>query len=354
MSLPFVLAPARRLALALAFGAGLAVLASCGGSVSRVSTFQPTRMVSFGDEVSAVVAGSAATSPIGASDNGLKYSINFLKLDATTSLPVEPHVVDCTLGPLWNQVVAQSFGFVFAQCNPNALPVTADVVATQGATVTDVEAQVAAYRLAKGFDSKVLVTIMAGLADVLNAYKTTYLGGARSAAALAQATADVQNAGTRLGNLVNAITANGQGGRVIFATMPDLGFSPYAITEEAATAGSQQVLTDLTTAFNSELRLTVVNDGRYAGLVAADEVIDVMAKNPLTFALTNAAVGGCTVAATLPNCDQTTLITATASDGTTIATTPSLHLWADDTRPGSNWHARVGSAADSRARNNPF
>jgi phospholipase/lecithinase/hemolysin len=356
MSLPFVLVPARRLALALAFGAGLAVLASCGGSVSRVSTFQPTRMVSFGDEVSAVAAGSASSTPISAADNGLKYGINFLKVDATTGLPVVPNVIDCTLAPLWNQVLAQSFDFVFAQCNPNARPVTADVVATPGATVSDVEAQVAAYRTAKGFDSKVLVTIMAGLADVKTAYTGTYLAGGRSATARALAIAQVQAAGTRLGNLVNAITADGQGGRVIYATTPDLGYSPYAIKEEAAPggAGSRQMLTDLTKEFNSQLRLTVTNDGRYAGLVAADEVIQVMAKNPSSFSLANVTLGGCLVTATLPNCDQSTLITATATDGSTVATTPSQHLWADDTRPANNWHGRVGSAADSRARNNPF
>jgi phospholipase/lecithinase/hemolysin len=352
MSLPFVLVPARRLALALTFGASLAVLASCGGSVSRVSTFQPTRMVSFGDEVSAVGTGGTST-------DGLKYSINSFKIDATTGVAAVPNVTDCSLAPVWNQVLAQSFGFVFAQCNPNAVPaasLTADLVAVPGATVADVEVQVATYRTTKGFDSKVLVTIMAGLADVKSAYTDIYVAGGRSATALALATAQAQSAGIRLGNLVNSITAEGQGGRVIYATTPDLGFSPYAIKEEAAPggAGSRQVLTDLTAAFNSQLRLTVTNDGRYAGLVAADEVIQVMAKNPVSFALSNVTLGGCLTTATLPNCDQNTLITATAADGSTVATTPSAHLWADDTHPANNWHGRVGSAADSRARNNPF
>ncbi len=353
MSLPFVLVPARRLALALAFGAGLAVLAACGGSVSRVSTFQPTRMVSFGDEVSAVGTNGTST-------DGLKYSINFLKLDAVTGLPVTPQVVDCALAPVWNQVLAQSYGFVFAQCNPTALPaasLTADLVAVPGATVADVEAQVTAYANAagKGFDSQVLVTIMAGRKDVLDAYDQIKLaGGVGNAAAVATANATVSAAGRRLGELVNAITAEGQGGRVIYATTPDLGFSPYAIKEDAVTPGSRQVLTDLTKELNAQLRLTVINDGRYAGLVAADEVIQVMAKNPASFGLANVTLGGCLATAALPTCDQSTLITATAADGSTVATTPSQHLWADDTRPANSWHVRVGNAADSRARNNPF
>lgn len=349
MPLPFVLVPARRLALALAFGAGLAVLAACGGSVSRVSTFQPTRMVSFGDEVSAVGTNGTST-------DRLKYSINFLELDAVTGLPVTPQVVDCALAPVWNQVLAQSYGFVFAQCNPTgASTFTADFLAVPGATVTDVEAQVAAYRGAKGFDPNVLVTIMAGRKDVLDAYDQIKLaGGVGNAGAVATATATMAAAGRRLGELVNAITAEGQGGRVIYATTPDLGFSPYAIAEEAVTPGSRQVLTDLTKELNAKLRLTVINDGRYAGLVAADEVIQVMAKNPASFGLANVTLGGCLATAALPTCDQNTLITAIAADGSTVATTPSQHLWADDTRPANSWHVRVGNAADSRARNNPF
>ncbi|MEY2688563.1 MAG: hypothetical protein RL375_2761 [Pseudomonadota bacterium] len=348
MSLPSVLVPARRLGVALAVGAGLAVLASCGGSVSRVSIFEPTRMVSFGDEVSAVGTD-------GTSDDGLKYSINAYKLDAS-NVPVVPNVTDCKLAPTWNQVVAQSFGFVYRQCKTDpALTDTADFKAVPNATVTDVEAQVSAYRAAKGFDNKVLVTVMAGLADVLHAYNTTYVGtGGRTPAALALAVAEVQVAGTRLGNLVNAITAEGQGGRVIYATMPDLGYSPFAIKQEAATPGSQAVLTTLTFEFNEKLRTTVQNDGRYAGLVAADEVVQVMAKNPSTFSLTNVTVGGCVAATALPNCTPVTLIKNTAADGTVTDTTPTAHLWADDTRPATTWHARVGSAADSRARNNPF
>lgn len=345
MSLPFVLVPARRLALALTFGASLAVLASCGGSVSRVSTFQPTRMVSFGDEVSAVGTGGTST-------DGLKYSINVFKLDANGG--AIPGVTDCAQAPVWNQVLAQSFGFVFAQCNPNAVPaasLTADLVAVPGATVADVEVQVATYRATKGFDSKVLVTIMAGLADVLNAYNTTYVGGGRTLAALNQATADVTDAGLRLAQLVNAITDSGQGGRVIYGFMPDLGVSPFATKQEALTPGSKATLVALSKAFNDTMRINVTNDGRYAAPVFAHEKIQAMTNpvNSLGFGVTNLTAGACTVA--LPNCRQDTLILA--ADGVT-ATTPSVHVWADDTHPGTNWHARVGSEADSRARNNPF
>ena len=41
------------------------------------------------------------------------------------------------------------------------------------------------------------------------------------------------------------------------------------------------------------------------------------------------------------------LVSGAASSGTT-------YLWADAKVPGPNWQARVGSAALSRARNNPF
>jgi phospholipase/lecithinase/hemolysin len=214
--------------------------------------------------------------------------------------------------------------------------------------------------LAKGFDAKVLVTVMAGLNDVLQAY-TTYktqaaVPGATDAdkvAALATATAMLQDAGIRLGKLVNGITNEGKGGRVIYATTPDLGLSPLALKDEVVTPGSSKILTDLTFAFNERFRVTVQNDGRYAGLVAADEVVQVMFKNPSSYSLVNISSGGCTAA--LPDCTPATLNdTTTATDGTVTLGAPGVYLWADDSRPGSNWHSRVGGAADSRARNNPF
>jgi hypothetical protein len=252
---------------------------------------------------------------------------------------------------VWNQVVAQSFGFVFAQCNPSASPVTADFLAVPGATEADVEAQVSAYRAAKGFDSKVLVTILAGLADVLKAYNTTYVRGGRTLAALNQATAEVTSAGLRLAQLINAIADKGQGGRVVYAFMPDLGVSPFALKEETAAPGSQAALVALSKAYNDKMRVNVVNDGRYAAEVVSHETIEAMTDptKTLTYGVTNLTAGACTVA--LPNCTEANLILA--ADGVT-ATTSSVHVWADDTRPATNWHARVGSAAASFARNNPF
>ena len=43
--------------------------------------------------------------------------------------------------------------------------------------------------------------------------------------------------GKTLGTLVNTITASGNGGRVLYATPPDIGYSPFAASE-VASAGS--------------------------------------------------------------------------------------------------------------------
>jgi hypothetical protein len=43
-----------------------------------------------------------------------------------------------------------------------------------------------------------------------------------------------------------------------------------------------------------------------------------------------------------------------AADGSTTDGNTTNRLWADDLRPGPNWHAQVGSDAVGRADANPF
>lgn len=315
-----------------------ALLVACGGNVSRVAPFVPTRFVSFGDELSVLTA------------TGTKYSINALTADTTDAAGT----LDCHLLPIWNQSLASTFGFAFTGCQPTTGTAVAATLAAQlNARVADVQAQVAAYRTAQGFDSHTLVTVMAGSHDLLDAYQTLYVGGGRSDSAKNAALAAANAAGVALGNLVNQIADEGAGGRVVWATPPNLGYSPFAIAEEAATPGSQQVIKDLFTAFNKAYRLEVINDGRYVGLVAADEIIVGMMNKDANVAsavygVTNQKTAGCTTA--LPDC---TPLTLTDTSGTT-AGNPTIHVWADNLHPGSNWQVRAGTLARSRALNNPF
>jgi hypothetical protein len=340
MTLPRFLAPARRHARSLLLAA-LATLAACGGSVSRVEVFAPTAFVSFGDELSYLES------------DGRKYSINIFatvtNADGTVSNTTS---FNCAAAPVWNQSLAASFNFAFGACNPGLAGVrTADLRSAPGATVAQVAAQVAAYRseAGKGFTPRTLVTVMAGLHDVLDAYEVYRTGGPTEAKRLA-AMAVVTAAGKQLGDLVNAIADNGRGGRVIYSSIPDLQYSPLAVAHEAAAPGSLLMLRDLSAAFNTSFRITVLDDGRYAGVVLGDELMQILGKFG-GFALP--AVSPCTKA--LPDCSPSTLTdVVTNADGTKTDGTATAHLWADATRPGITWHSRVASLAESRARNNPF
>ncbi|MEY4909943.1 MAG: hypothetical protein RL260_3661 [Pseudomonadota bacterium] len=303
-----------------------ALLGGCGGSSSRVENYVPTRLVAFGDELSLINA------------NGSKYSVNALKADAVT--------FDCAAYPVWPQVVADSYGMVFAECNPNAVATTVAVMkASVGAKVADVAAAVAAFQATSVFTPQTLVTVMAGQHDILAAY-AAYNAGTLTRA---QAKTQVAAVGKTLGALVNRMANQGSGARVLYSTPPNLGYAPYATAEVTRTSDADRatLLKELTIDFTEGLRLEVTNDGRYAGLVTADELTISMSDPTklLAYALTNTADAACTTA--LPACTTATLVTAAAGVGTT-------YLWADAQHPGALFQSRVGLAALNRARNNPF
>lgn len=306
----------------------LATLSGCGGSSSRVEAYVPTRLVAFGDELSLI------------SPTGRKHSVNALKADGVT--------VDCATYPVWPQVVADGYGMVFAECNPNAVATTVAVMkASAGAKVADVVAAVAAYQATAVFTPQTLVSVMAGQHDILAAYAAYNAGTLTRVQAKAQVTA----AGKTLGTLVNTMANQGSGARVLYATPPNLGYSPYATAEVTRTGDADRLtlLRELTLDFITGLRLEVVNDGRYAALITADELgLNLGDTTKLAVnALTNVTDAVCLATAALPDCSTATLVSGAGG----VATT---YLWADAQHPGVTFQARVGITALNRARNNPF
>jgi outer membrane lipase/esterase len=301
------------------------LLGGCGGS-SRVEDYVPTQVVAFGDELSLI------------GTNGSKYSVNALQSDGVT--------LDCATYPVWPQVVASGYGMVFAECNPNSATTTAAVMkASVGAKVADVAAAVAAFQTTSTFTPQTLVTLMAGQHDILAAYSAYDAGTLGRALALTQVAA----AGKALGALVNTVANQGSGGRVLYSTPPNLAYAPFAAAEVLRTGDTDRttLLNELTLAFTAALRLEVLNDGRYAALITADELTISMsdATKMTTYALTNLVDPVCTTA--LPNCTTSTMATGAAG----VAT---AYLWADAQHPGVSFQSRVGLAALNRARNNPF
>jgi phospholipase/lecithinase/hemolysin len=304
----------RRVLCSLALAAALA---GCGGGTSQFEPFAPEQYVVFGDETSVIRA------------DGRRYTVNPL---------TSAGALDCAAEPIWVQTVASRFSFVFRECNPNAATeFKALMRASNGAKVDDLKAQIDAQLAAGGFAAKSLVTVLVGANDVLEAYAGY---PQRSEEEL---TADLRARGERVAAQVNRLVDLGT--RVIVSTVPDLGLSPYALQQKAAFADTDRaaLISRLTAALNGRIRINILNDGRFVGLVLGDEVVQSMARLPAAFGVANATDVLCTQP--LPDCTSQTLV----SSG--VATT---WLWADDRHLAFIGHSRLGVLAVARAVGNPF
>ena len=154
--------------------------------------------------------------------------------------------------------------------------------------------------------------------------------------------------GVALAEQVNRVAEIG--GKVLIATVPDLGLTPFAVKEEQVSPGAAAVLTALSAAFNAGMRENILNDGHRIGLVLLDERLSLYAKSPTSFGIVNVTQGACSVA--LPNCTTATLIADPSS--TTGVADGSTWLWADDTHLSAGGQLVLGQLAAQRAQGNPF
>lgn len=322
--IPF--APAlRRTALVLAIGAS-ALLSACGGG-DPVVPFVPDRVLAFGDENSVLTT------------DGRKYTVNALSTDANGV-----KTISCAANPLWIQQLASSYGLVFPECNPNAVPNPASrIYAAEGATVSDLAAQVDQHLAGDTFSSKDLVTLFVGQHDVLDLYAQYPTTGAE------QLTAAARAAGVALAAQVSRIAD--AGGKVLVSTAPEIALSPFAAAEDLAAGDKTRsaLLTALVAKFNEGLRVGIAGEnGAEVAIMLTNELMQTMYKFPTSFSgmsnVTSAACDGA-LAATVLDCTADTLVTGATS---------TTHLWADDTHLSPNGHAFIGSLAASRTRANPF
>ena len=305
---------------------GAAALASCGGG-QQVVKFAPTRLIAFGDEASVI-------EDINNNANGRKHTVNALKADLVT--------LDCKSNPIWIQLLSSAYAITFAQCNPDAVASPGGIIrAAPLATVADVVTQIDAQVVSTGFSGTDLVTVLAGANDIVARYKQY------PALSADDAVAAVEQAGSALADQVNRIGK--LGGKVVVATVPDVGLTPYALAEKAAHTDTDRaaLLTRLTARFNAKLRLGLINDGRMIGLIFADELIQAMVKNPATFSLLNVIDAVCdpVKAPQVSACTTQTLVTAGSA---------AVYLWADALQLSPVGQGNLGGLAITRARGNPF
>ncbi|WP_428421617.1 hypothetical protein [Methylibium sp.] len=328
--------------------AGLLALAGCGGG-DRVSTYVPQRLIVFGDE-SSVIAGGNLTDVNGGTITalaGAKYSVNAQAVDATGA---PTGALDCNTYPLWIQVLGSQYGMGFAQCNTfsEAVP-RGKIYAQVGAGITELQAQVIQARTdVGGFVSTDLATVLVGQKDILDAYAQYPAQSADAVVALAEA------AGGVLGTQVNALAQSGA--RVLVATVPNLGATPFGIAQNLVSAERAALLTRITDRFNAGMRAALINDGRLIGLVQADEQLQLLINNPSAYGYVSVSTAACTTLSAISCTGPTAGTTSVpATPGTLVTGATALnYLWADDRHFGVNGHASLGTLAVTRATNNPF
>ena len=309
-----------------------AVLASCGGGESTTH-FTPTRIIALGDETSLIV-------DLNGDQNGSKYSINAVTSATDTTLA-------CTSNPIWIQVIAMAYSLVFPQCDPLdavAQP-TSRIRATYGAGAADLATQIDAQLAESAFASGDLVTVLVGENDVIAQYmQYPTVSEPQIAANLAAAGAEVGRQVNRLADL---------GAKVVVATIPDVGVTPFAVNEKANNIDTDRaaLLTRLSLAFNTAMRSTLTNDGRRIGLVLFDELISAIPRNPGLDGFLVTTTGACDL-------NQSMLTPPSILDCTDLTLVEGAlgvtYLWADDRHLSSGGQQTLGTLGLSRAQNNPF
>ena len=306
---------------AAALATAVAALAACGGG-QRVSEFGAARVLAFGDETSVIDAA------------GRKYTVNAVAADGG---------INCIANPIWVQVLATSFNQVFRECPGLFADASGRILAVPGARVADLATQVDDFTAQQAFGSTDLVTVLVGQNDIFALYAT--YDGTNGDALVAAAEAAAPGVVAQVARIVNA------GARVILATLPDLGLTPFATAEGAERAA---LLTRMSRRFNIALLLALsnrgLNDGHLIGLVRTDDLTRQIVPLASQNGYTNTRDAACLPSTPLPDCTTATL-------GTDAAGTPAdgnAYLWADDTHLAPRGHVSLGSVAVTRARNNPF
>jgi phospholipase/lecithinase/hemolysin len=180
---------------------------------------------------------------------------------------------------------------------------------------------------------------MIGMHDILELY------GRYPTESASSLLTEARNRATTYGEAINALALSGP--RVVVLTVPDLGLTPFARTQNTDTgdSGRSRLLSDLTAAFNNRMSVTLINDGRLIGLIYADIDSQNVYRFPSSYGISNVNDAACLTTSPLPDCRTNTLVTNATS---------SSHMWADALLPGPAFQSRLGSLADFRANNNPF
>ncbi len=216
----------RRAVLGLAC-ASAALLAACGSSTTE-SALTPTRIIAFGDAFSVVTPGASYT----VNDTAINTWLG--QLASSYGLGVAP---------------VASGGYVYAQGNARINNTTDAAGSTTTKTVTQQIDTFLASGVALG--DKDIVTINAGISDLVVEMNAVTAGTEASATMLANAAQYGKDLGAQVRRLVSA------GGKHVVVVGPyNLGVSPWA-----AALGQSALLQSATTKLNDAMLVSIVDLG---------------------------------------------------------------------------------------------
>lgn len=248
----------RRALLPAACAVSLVVLAACGGGKVE-SEFKPSRAVALGDAFT------------DAGQRGVQYSIN-----NGTAIN-------------WSQRFASNYGL---SLQPSAgggssyaigsARVTVHPDAQGDATTPTVTEQVTAY-LASGVGGNDVVLVGAGMADLI-VEEQAVIAGAQNQA---QAQANVQQAGTQLGNQIKRLV-DGGAKHVIVAGVYNLGRSPWANGN-----GRGAAIEALSVAFNDAVKIAIVDLGANVLFIDTAFYFNLVTAAPTTYGYTDVTSLAC-------------------------------------------------------------
>ncbi len=379
----------RRLGV-VALACASVVLASCGGG-DRKSYFTPDRIVSFGDENSAIASDTSSnlldsSFPGVATDlSGLTYTakavvtsasvvcaydnsqaracssdngVTFTSAGTTYRVPTglnwvikfevdagptnqRTTVVDyaCDATSTWVQIVARAYGKGYtSQCAQDTRGGAVSYAAL-GAKTADVIAQINAHR--GELNSNTVVTIMVGQNDILEQYQAIQGSTQTEAGAIAELQARAASMASAVRDVI------GTGAKVVLALTPDLGQTPLAVG-----AGTTTLMTNLVRAYNDRLYITGL--GNVSGRSLAGINPESLTKPGTRSNAYQYATPLCDAAAVLrpdggaPADDDEKLLFCTSQYYTSGAASNTA-IWADAKRPAPLLHNLIGVTVFNRA-----
>lgn len=298
-----------------------ALVSACGGG-QLVSAFSPSRVVVFGDATAD--AGQVA---------GARYTVNGNSAINWTERVANRYSLSVT--------PSSAGGLSFAR---GSARVSSRPDAAGNAAVPSVTEQIDAFLAASAPGSRDLVMLSAGVGDIIFEMAQVTAGTISAS----QAQANVEQAGRALGAQVRRLV-NAGASHVAVAGPYNLGRTPWAIT-----SGQVGLLQTLSTRFNEEMLISIVDLGEKVLYIDSALQVNLMASNPSVYTLSNVVSPACTsvdpgagIGIGAGQVNSALCTTATITPGVDATTS----LWADAVYMAAGAQLSFAENAYSRLRN---